>query len=338
MNIKYKCDPASPKLHPCGYWEYLKKEIYKEKPGNTAKRFENPSNYNKVFKWTDYLKEMNRAPVPASLFNEEQHEGMCSSKEFLNTYFPSFNKDGIATLSCKFQHNPRSVWHSLNKLSQEDMTEIYSKLCCFKILNEETQNKDILNTIPALVLLPKDSSEMATANLEADLKLEVSCLHRESVKLESASDTTSYIITSLPHLLQSNQVFELTENMRLDDISYLYMSLITSLDLTRQHSDWFKNISKILSLVSPLSLNIRFRSTKTPMKEILIDEFLAYYAKKNANKSEIDKIIDSKIAEYSINNAGACKYCTALDMVFAPNQPEPNVYLSETLKKQCTLQ
>ena len=184
---------------------------------NGIRRFEPPKDYKKPFKWSEYINERKCVPVPAVLFTEQQHEGLCSSKDHLNTYFPSlFSKDDFATLSCKFRHNPRTIWHSLKQLRQEDMTEIYSKLGCFKILDEETQKKELLNTIPALALLPKEQNENKKAvNFDGDVKLEVSCLHRESVKLESATDTTSnLIITSLPHLLKSSQFIELTDSMR----------------------------------------------------------------------------------------------------------------------------
>ena len=114
------------------------------------------------------------------------------------------------------------------------------------------------------------------------------------------------------------------------------MSLITSLDLLLkgENRNWFEFMANFLSLVSPLSSNTKFFLTQTPVKEILVDEFLAYLTKKDANKSEIEKAIDFKIAEFSINNAGSCKYCTALDLTFAAHEfasKDIHSYLAETL-------
>ena len=234
-------------IHPCGYWEYIQKEIYntsisKPTKHNNIEKFETlaeNSEANNEFSWSDFF-EKNRSfiPAPACLFTEQQHEGMCNSAELINKYFPTSHETKYYPLSCKFKDNPRSIWNSIEKLTQNELTEIFNKIGCFKILNEEVLKKDLLNTLPPMILIPKKIDEKFIQNpnvniLSEDVSLNISCLHREQINLEIQESDEDKIINCLPHLLNIENGLNLDEASVSIGIDYLNMIMITCLDLAK---------------------------------------------------------------------------------------------------------
>lgn len=144
----------------------------------------------------------------------------------------------------------QSIWNSIEKLTQADLTDIFSKTGCFKILNDEVLKKDLLNTLPPMVLLPKVIDEKFIKNpnvsiVSSDIVLHVSCLHREQCKLEiQEGNNEDKIVTCLPHLLNIDNGLSLNDTGATIGTDYLNMILITCLDLSKStvcaHSNFFK--------------------------------------------------------------------------------------------------
>ena len=191
------------------------------------------------FNWSEiFKKNPTSIPAPACLFTEQQHEGMCSTKPLLSKYFPASGNKPQYPLACKFLNNPRTIWQSIKNLTQNDLTEIFSKIGCFKILKEEVKKIEFLTTIPPLVLLPMQIDEKFINHpsinyLSNDLIVQVSCLHREQIKLEGQTIEENTIITCLPHLLSSQNAISLKEKNLTIGFNYLSMLLITCLDLAK---------------------------------------------------------------------------------------------------------
>lgn len=58
--------------------------------------------------WSEFFEEnKNYIPAPASLFTEQQHEGMCNTETLISKYFPTISKTNHYELSCRFRDNPR---------------------------------------------------------------------------------------------------------------------------------------------------------------------------------------------------------------------------------------
>jgi Leucine-rich repeat (LRR) protein len=85
---------------------------------------------------------------------------------------------------------------------------------------------------------------------------------------------------------------------------------------------YFFKLSQLISILLPLSANLKYRNTKAQFKQILIDEFISSY---NSNSGLLSKTligkrysletyIVKKVNEYSINNSGSCRYCSSLDI------------------------
>ena len=85
---------------------------------------------------------------------------------------------------------------------------------------------------------------------------------------------------------------------------------------------YFFSLSQLISILLPLSSNLKYRNTKAHFKQILIDEFVFFYNSNKASLSKtligkrysLDTYIVKKVNEYSINNSGSCKYCSSLDL------------------------
>jgi hypothetical protein len=243
-------------IHPCGYWEYIQKEFYnvstsKPTKHNSIEKFvvssENSKDYID-FNWTDFF-EKNRSFIPASacLFIEQQHEGMCSSAELISKYFPISHETKNYLLSCKFKNNPRGIWNSIEKLTQNDLSEIFTKIGCFKILNDEVLKKDLLNTLPSMILMPKTIDKAFIQNpslnvLSHGVSLNISCLHREQINLEIQETDEDKIFNCLPHLLNIEDGLNLDEtNIGID---YLTMIILTCLDLAKSQVSCFIHYNK----------------------------------------------------------------------------------------------
>lgn len=175
---------------------------------------------------------------------------MCTSKSYRNKYFPIQNDRYENDLICNFIYNARYIWNLINKLSSIDMTDILNKIDCFKILNNEQKTSNeplLLKKLPAMVLLPKliDENFIREPNLnslQTNTYLQVSCIHREQIKLEGSeldenknelSSSDNIILITKPHILHG-KCLQLGKNDNAQ-ISYqhLYMILITCLDLEK---------------------------------------------------------------------------------------------------------
>ena len=80
------------------------------------------------------------------------------------------------------------------------------------------------------------------------------------------------------------------------------------------------DLCHLISVLIPLSTNLKYRTTNIPFKQILVEEFTSYYNSSKASDSknnELEAFIKSKIEAYSINNAGSCQHCTSLDIDLA---------------------
>ena len=231
--LSFWTDPLSNLIHPCGYWQFVQKELTKLNDINfySIEEFRIEPNLkkyelNKQFSWLDFFKQNeHHYPASFSLFTNEQKNGM--SKLF----FPELQSLKNNYLNCNFKYNPRYVWSSLKQLTIDDLTDIYRETGIITIRDDPERKSKIHPS--GLVLLPEEINEKFIhypniIRIQNVSNLNVSCTHREDIKLNIGTKT--FISNSYPHLLKGNP-FDLLKNETQLFFKHLFIIMCTSLDL-----------------------------------------------------------------------------------------------------------
>ncbi|CAF3289212.1 unnamed protein product [Rotaria sp. Silwood2] len=216
----------NPDFHPCGYWEYIQRVLYKNV--NTSKinshftftRYDKPKSYDDSFSWRNYLTQKNQEPVPFECFNDIQTEGMPIE------YFPyGITKSAFTCLSCRHIYNVRVKYHKMKTIIQNEIVN--------NILYEhhiESANPTSI-TSPGIVLLPIpfDISTLTYPCLKqfqysSDFYVHLTCNHRSISPLDSTT------IISGGHLMDSEG-----DKIKKDELSMplITLCMLTAIDLVR---------------------------------------------------------------------------------------------------------
>ena len=233
-NLSFWVDSLSNLIHPCGYWQFVQKEMSRLNDINFSSieefriepnlmRFESL----KFFSWTEFFK-VNESCSPAAfiLFTSDQKNGM--SKLF----FPEISPLKNNYLTCSFKYNPRYVWSSLKQLSMDDLTEIYREARIITVRDDPELKSKVASS--GLVLLPESINEKfirypCISYAKHVSNLNVTCTHREDIKLNI--DTKTSISNSYPHLLKGDG-FDLIQKEAQLHFKHLFLIMCTSLDLS----------------------------------------------------------------------------------------------------------
>lgn len=239
---------TSNRLHPCGFWNFIHQEVQLKKD-----KSDQVDDYNdlidfrvfdssldkylvdSVFKWDLFVKKNSGCQIaPIEIFSHEQ-------KEYMPNKYHARSKLDEGFLTCDFTYNPRFVWNSLHTLSSEDLTSIFQNLGIVKQTDEYEENECSVANLSALVLLPLniDQNFVHTPyikSIDYMSNLNVSCIHRENVKL--FIDNQSFININYPHLLQGEGFNLIKENTKLT-LKYITILLCTCLDLKMSQVAFF---------------------------------------------------------------------------------------------------
>ncbi|CAF1146931.1 unnamed protein product [Adineta ricciae] len=222
----YTVETDNPDLHPCGYWEYIQRVLYKNinvTNGHshlTFNRFDKPKSYNGAFSWRNYLTEKNEQPVPYECFNYLQTEGMPIE------YFPhGITKSAFIRLSCRHYHNVRVKYQKMNTIVQNEIAN--------QILFEhriKSTNATSL-TSSGVIMLPAsfDTTMLIYPCLKqfqngTDINLHLTCNHRCYSPLDSNT------IVFGCHLIDTKGI---ALNKSELDMSIISICMMTAIDLAR---------------------------------------------------------------------------------------------------------
>ena len=232
--LHFWVSPLSTLIHPCGYWQYVQKEMTRlnNVDFNSIDEFRiepNLMRYEslKCFSWQDFFKANEScSPAAYSLFTSEQKNGM--SKLF----FPEVASLKNNFLNCSFKYNPRYVWSTLRQLSIDDLTDIYRETRIITVRDDPELKSKMASS--GLVLLPDDIGESfiqypCISYVKHVANLNVTCTHREDIKLNI--DTKASISNSYPHLLKGHGFNLIQKEARLH-FKHLFLIMCTSLDLS----------------------------------------------------------------------------------------------------------
>ncbi|CAF3553209.1 unnamed protein product [Rotaria sordida] len=222
----YTVETENSDLHPCGYWEYVQRVLYKNpnssklNPHFTFTRFDKPKSYDGGFSWRNYLTEKNQEPVPFECFSYIQTEGMSAE------YFPhGISKAAFTCLSCRHYYNVRVKYNKMNTFIQDEIVN--------KILYEHhiEPSSPTITTSPGVVLLPTpfDISTFMYPCLKqfqnsSNFIVHLTCNHRSISPLDSAT------IISGTHLMDTDggNITKSDLNMPL-----ITICMLTAIDLAR---------------------------------------------------------------------------------------------------------
>ncbi|CAF1216648.1 unnamed protein product [Adineta steineri] len=222
----YTVEVDNSDLHPCGYWEYIQRVLYKNvdttkpNPHLTFTRYDKPKSYDGRFSWRNYLTELNVEPVPFECFNYMQTEGMPVD------YFPhSIATTEFTSLSCRHYYNVRVKYHKMNTFVQNEIAN--------RMLYEHHMklSAPTSTTSPGVVLLPTPftSSTLTYPCLKqfqnsSNATIHLTCNHRCLSPLDSTS------IVSGAHLLDTKG--DHTDKTAIA-MSIITICMLTAVDLAR---------------------------------------------------------------------------------------------------------
>lgn len=248
LNETTSIEPTSNLIHPCGFWNYVHKEMIQKmniKEYNdivdfkvvdpTIKKYLKDS----LFDWTHFFKDYPTYQAASfDTFTREQRE------EMSKIYYPEITQT-YNYLSCDFMYNPRYIWSSLDVLSSDDLTNIYKNLGMIK-QGDDADNETQIVGLSAIVLLPKiinqnfiDVPNIKSVDCMSNLM--VSCIHRENIKLFIGNQ--SFININYPHLLEGKCLNLMEENIKLS-LKYVIVLLCTCLDLRNSQVSCFLKLVK----------------------------------------------------------------------------------------------
>ncbi|CAF3639029.1 unnamed protein product [Rotaria socialis] len=225
-SFDYTVETDNTDLHPCGYWEYVQRVLYKNpnpakaNPHFTFTRYDKPKSYDGIFSWRNYLTEKNQEPVPLECFSYVQTEGMTAD------YFPhGVTKAAFTSLSCRHYHNVRVRYHKMNTIIQDEIVN--------RILYEHHMefSSPTTTTNPGAVLLPTpfDLAAFTYPCLKqfqnsSDVVVHLTCNHRSISPLDSTT------IISGAHLMdtEGGQLPKSDLNSAL-----ITICMLTAMDLVR---------------------------------------------------------------------------------------------------------
>ncbi|CAF2785557.1 unnamed protein product [Rotaria sp. Silwood2] len=213
-------------LHPCGYWEYVQRVLYKNpnssklNPHFTFNRYDKPKSYDGLFSWRNYLTEKNQEPVPFECFSYVQTEGMPVE------YFPhGISKAAFTCLSCRHYNNARVKYHKMNTFIQD---EIVNRILYEHHIETSTPTT---TTSPGLVLLPTpfDTSTFMYPCLKhfqnsSNFIVHLTCNHRSISPLDSTT------IISGTHLMDTDGGSIEKKDL---NMSLITICMLTAIDLAR---------------------------------------------------------------------------------------------------------
>jgi hypothetical protein len=145
-------------------------------------------------------------------------------------FFPDFIMQSNY-LNCNHVYNPRCIWTSIKQLNVEDITDVYRDIGIITARDDMTQQLQLAST--ALVLLPKNLeknfAKYSNINtVESLSSLNISCIHREDIKL--LFGTKNYIYKNYPHLIQGESLDLISKKIKLET-KHLLIIMSTCLDL-----------------------------------------------------------------------------------------------------------
>lgn len=243
---------TSNRLHPCGFWNFIHKEIHlKKDKSDDVDDYSDLINFrvfdssldkylvDSLFRWDLYVE--NNPGCQIALMEIFSHE----QKEFMpNSYHPR-SKLAEDFLSCDFIYNPRFIWSSIHTLSSQDLTSIFQSLGIVKQTDDYEDTECSVANLSALVLLPfnMDQNFVHFPNIKSIdymSNLNVCCIHRENIKL--FIENQSLININYPHLLQGEGFNLIKENTKLT-MKYITILLLTCLDIKNSEVINFYKIS-----------------------------------------------------------------------------------------------
>lgn len=221
-------EPTSPRLHPCGYWNCIRKKDELAE----FKVYSNLVNYYRDgFDWALYLKNVkpsSRVVVPFDLFSPEQRGDMTESDSIK---LPPVED----RLSCDYPANPRFIWSSLKHLSSDDIASVYESNGLIKSSGGVSSD---LNTSSSsgVVLLPEKLDlafiKYPNVNFVSSMsKLNIACVHREYIDLMTGGGN-NYLSISFPHLIKCESL-NLVETKSKLNLKNVLMTMFTCLDLSK---------------------------------------------------------------------------------------------------------